>query len=122
MVEGGVLPAELMRIVALRAGCTVGLAGGIERDSMGNRAATGGACEQCGECNRGFGDAGVSSGMAIPRVRGSDVELTWKCPGCGGETVESTTALGSLAAAAEVEADPLCYRCRKASGLHNPVR
>ncbi len=74
--------------------------------------------ENCATCSTRCGaeSLGFSGGVEVARVYSSDAfELRWPCPGCGAETTQETSALSSLVDAASVQADPLCFRCRRAA-------
>lgn len=88
-------------------------------------ARNGEAHADCSTCNTPCEGAklGFSGGVEVGRVWGSDaIELRWPCPGCGRETTQETSALTSLSDAAKVQADPLCYACRKPAnvGIQRP--
>lgn len=73
--------------------------------------------EHCGTCHARCGpeSLGLAGDMEVARSWGSDsLELRWPCPGCGCEVTQETTALSSIADAANVQDDPLCHRCRRA--------
>lgn len=74
--------------------------------------------ENCATCSARCGaeSLGFAGAMEVARVWGSDAfELRWSCPGCGCEVSQETTALSSIDDAASAQADPLCFRCRRAA-------
>lgn len=106
---------ELMGLVKRKFACRLDLVSGREFDVMARQSEAGGACAQCGECERGLGVIGVAAeGIEIVRSMGG-MDLRWKCPGCGGETHETTSVLTTFDDAAAVAKDGLCYRCRRKS-------
>jgi len=69
-------------------------------------------CSTCDTPCEGV-NLGFSDGVEVGKAWGSDaIELRWLCPGCGCSVTERTTALRSMADAAEIKANGLCYRCR----------
>lgn len=91
------------------------LGGRCIQTSSGILARNGEAHADCSTCNTPCEGAnlGFSGGVEVGRVWGSnEIELRWKCPGCGRETTQETTALTSFSDAAEVKRDGNCYRCR----------
>lgn len=112
------IPAiELQRALIRR------LAGRCKPVAGGVLAKTGERYDDCSSCEArcdgaspsDAGMLGMSGGVVVAPVWGGGgaIELRWKCPTCGGDVSQATTPLGSFADAAEVTADPLCYRCRR---------
>lgn len=99
----------------LQRGLVRSLNGRCERNGSGVLSKNGERHENCATCDArcGFEEVGFSGGIEVARVWGSDaIELRWKCPGCGREVTQETSALASFADAEETKRDPLCYRCR----------
>lgn len=102
--------AKLMR-------CSVDVHAGREFDWNAGRKEAGGACVGCDGCDARLGQLGLADdGVSLSMSAGA-LNLVWKCPGCGCEVSEETTALGSLKQVAEVRSDGLCYRCRRRAGV-----
>jgi hypothetical protein len=96
------------------------LGGRCVQTSAGVLARDGSQHADCSTCNTPCESAalGFSGGVEVGRVWGSDaIELRWACPGCGCETTQETTALTSFSDAAQVQADPHCYACRKPANV-----
>jgi hypothetical protein len=72
------------------------------------------ACQRCQGCDNKGGELGLTGFEEISLKRShGDVLLFWSCPSCGCEVTEETSALQAIQAAKLVDADRLCYRCRR---------
>lgn len=95
-----------------RFACSVSLFGGREFDQMGRAHDKGHACADCFGCESLSGDMGLAdSGFSLERKRGQ-LQLSWRCPECGGAVIEETSLLSAAADAKIIAADALCHRCR----------
>lgn len=95
--------------------CRLDLTAGSEFSWNADRGAKGMACVGCDGCDSGYGVVGVAEeGINLVQSQ-SGLDLVWRCPGCGCEVTEGTSALRSIGQVEEVKRDGLCYRCRRVS-------
>lgn len=70
-------------------------------------------CSTCAAPCEIAGDMGLAdAGVRLIKEPGW-LSLEWQCPGCGTTVSESTAPLHAIKDAASIQADPLCFRCRK---------
>ena len=73
------------------------------------------SCADClSPCERSDHASGITGNTLKFEVvlRDGRAKLFWACPQCGAETCEDTDLLATEKAAAEIEADPICFTCR----------
>lgn len=76
------------------------------------------SCSTCSApCTEGK-HASAQSGTALhiysEVISENTVQLHWSCPSCGRDTVENSAVLNVEKIAAQIESDPLCFKCRSA--------
>ncbi len=104
------LKREIVR--RLNGECRIDIRTGAGLSLLGDRQSDF-ACTGCRAPCDSYTESMVAVGEGFSLVvAGSETKLKWPCPSCGCEVSEDTTVLLAHITAAEVQADPLCHRCR----------
>lgn len=110
--------AQLRQIIGRRLGgqCRLDLLGGSALtyggDPLNEHTSCVDCLEACGKINA-TGHLHTDTLLIEIDGRNAEVKLRWSCPSCGHPVSETTSPLAATTAAGAIEADPLCFSCRR---------